>query len=94
LFSRAVATFVRSVESRHDMVMLLVPDRVSVIRPPGAHSFREFRVMSSRTDAVLRVAVVMTRFPEHPSVGNRNVPVRPEAGKLSSAVQCVTIPVG
>ena len=74
--------------------MLLVPDRVSVIRPPGAHSFRAFRVRSSRTDAVLRVAVVTTRFPEHPSVGNRNEPARPEPWKARSAVQCVTIPVG
>ena len=90
----AVATLPRSAESCQAMSMALAPARVSLIWPDGAHSFRRLRVTCSRTDAVVRVVTVTVSFPEQPRVGNQNVPARPRPGKLSSAVQCVTTPVG
>ena len=62
--------------------------------PRGAQTLSGLRVRSSDTEAVVDVVEFTTRVPEHPSDGNRKLPVRPDREKVSSAVQCVTTPLG
>lgn len=62
--------------------------------PRDAQTLSGLRARSSETEAAVDVLEFTTRVPEHPSDGNRKVPVRPDREKLSTTVQCVTTPLG